>query len=118
MTLMTTAPPPPDVTITREDIRALPALDWCDTRRLPEPAEGSTWHLVRMDPILPRRVGQLAWVELPAGLSLAARCDRVELNAQADTHFLSPVEAAIAERAVAWSMALAALADRSFSPCP
>ncbi len=112
-------PPPPDITITREDVRALPVLDWTSTSRPPEPGEGRTWHLERVDTIDPADregnplVGRLAWVELPAGLAFAQRRDRSGLDFHGARH-LTPAEAATAERAFLWRTALAsdaALAD-------
>lgn len=111
--------PPPDITITREDVRALPVLDWSSTARPPEPGEGRTWHLERMDTIDPAdragnpQVGRLAWVELPAGLPFAARRDRSGLDFHGARH-LTPAEAAVAERAFVWQTSIAsdaAIAD-------
>lgn len=112
-------PPPPDITITREDVRALPVLVFSDLTRPPEPAEGHTWHLERIDTIDAAdragtpQVGRLAWVELPAGLPLAARRDRAGLDFHGARH-LTRAESATAERAFLWQTALAsdaALAD-------
>jgi len=94
--------PPPDITITREDVRALPTHDWRDTY-LPEPTEGRTWHLVRM--AAPSRE-LLVWVELPSGLPLAARCTHMQLHDYAHSaRHLSPVEGDVAERAYLWQIA-------------
>ena len=107
-------PPPPDITITREDVRALPLLGVAHACP-PEPDNGKSWHLatssIEVGP--GDRRACLRWVELPAGLPLAARRDRSGLDFHG-ARYLTPTEAAVAERAFVWQTSIAsdaALAD-------
>jgi len=107
-------PPPPDITITREDVRALPLSGAAYSRPF-EPAVGKSWHLatssIEVGP--GDRRACLRWVELPAGLPLAARRDRSGLDFHG-ARYLTAAEAAVAERAFVWQTSIAsdaALAD-------
>lgn len=107
-------PPPPDITITREDVRALP-LAGVAHGRPPEPDAGKSWHLATSSiEVAPGdRRACLRWVELPAGVPFAAQRDRSGLDFHG-ARYLTPEEAAAAERAFVWQTSIAsdaAIAD-------
>ncbi len=97
----------PDITITREDVLALPVRNNGDLLAVPK--EGRAWYVV------PYGAGRLAWSDMPAGLAFAQRRDEQGVAFHGGRHLEAP-EADAAERAFLWRTALAsdaALADMS-----
>ena len=102
MTKSTTLPP--DITVTRADVLALPSAAGSGIICLDE---GRVWKLWRMG------TGRVVWMEVPEGTAGA--------DVYACGVYLSQEGAAVAERAFLWQTALAsdaALADIGNDPAP
>ena len=95
---------PPDITVTRADVLALPSAAGSGIICLDE---GRVWKLWRMG------TGRVVWMEVPEGTAGA--------DVYACGVYLSQEGAAVAERAFLWQTALAsdaALADIGNDPAP
>ena len=91
--------PAPSITVTRDDVLALPLRCAASKFRPLEPRGGHVWSLHRMtvDAVHAWQVDRLTWVEHPEG----------EPTSGINARYLSAEESEVAERTVQWQNILA-----------